>query len=71
MVNKNLTKWPHLKKKFFSEADAFYLWKYRLNLYKNSRRRTHNIPEILSSQQENEDTPILAKKSCCLWGVPN
>ena len=52
MVNIILTKWPHFKKEFVSEADAFDLWKYRLRTYfKNSRRRTHNIPEILNRQK--------------------
>ena len=40
---------------------------------KNSRR-THNITVILSRQKKRnwiEDTPIPAKMSCCLWGVPN
>ena len=74
-MNEILTKWPHLKKEFVSEADAFDLWKHRLQTYfKNSRRRTHNIPEILSRQRKrkgNEDTPIPTKKSCWLLGVPN
>ena len=68
MVNEILTKWPHLKKEFVSEANAFDLWKYGLRTYvKNSRRRPHNIPEILSRQKKrkgNEDTPIPTKKSC-------
>ena len=33
MVNIILTKWPHFKKEFVSEADAFDLWKYRLRTY--------------------------------------
>ena len=64
MVNDILTKWPHLKKKFVSEEDAFDLLKHRLRTYfKNSRRGKYNMPEILSrlkKRKRNEDTPIPA-----------
>ena len=54
-MNKILTKWPHLKKEFVSETDAFDLWKYRLRTYfKNSRRRTDNIPEVLNRQEKRK-----------------
>ena len=60
MVNEILTKWPYLKNEFVSEADAFDLWKYRLRTYfKNPRRRTHNIPEILSRQKKEREMKIL------------
>ena len=68
MVNEILTKWPHLKKEFVREADAFDLWKYRLRTYfKNSRKRNHHVPEIINRQKKrkgNEDTPTQTKKSC-------
>ena len=46
---------------------------YLRTYFKNSRRRTHNIPDILSRQTKkgNEDTPMPTRKSCWLWGVPN
>ena len=46
---------------------------YLRTYFKNSKRRTHNIPDILSRQTKtgNEDTPIPTRKSCWLWGVPN
>ena len=79
MVDAVLNKWPQLKREFGNDYDAKCLWKHKLwTHFKNTRKRTPQIPEILCRKrkrpEEQEIPKVFPKKSkslCSSWGVPN